>query len=228
MAGKAEDDLFKLAAQGGSEEASAEAGLSVGPIFLEPESDGRRPAINQNGDDPGFETRVKPPSSVRRGRAESSRSDSSGKSAEKKTPGRPRGSASERSIEEVSTAIEEKFAEFFGYISIGLPVTGTYGAENSEKAVKALISIGKRRPAVMKALMKIADGADGMDIGKFAMGLVVAVQVDMQRLPGDVLIARATGVTAVIEKYFVEENQMPNPNVTGQETYASPRFQPVS
>lgn len=223
MAGKAEDDLFKLAAQGGTEETRTKAGIPVGAVFLEPEPD-RRPGINQDGDDPGFETRVKPPT---RSSRTSKTSTASKDASEKKPVGRPRGSANERSIEEISTAIEEKFAEFFGYISLGLPVTGTYGVENSDKAVKALISIGKRRPAVMKALMKVADGADGLDIGKFAMGIVVAVQVDMQRIPGDVLIARATGVTAVIEKYFVDDSPQPNPNVMGQETYAAPRFQPV-
>lgn len=227
MAVKAEDDLFALAAQGGTEETGKETGLSVGPIFLEPESEERR-GINQRGDDPGFETRVKAPSGVSSRRKVTGGSGETGKDAPKKAVGRPRGSATERSIEEISSALEQKFAEFFGYISLGLPVTGVYGTENSDKAVKALISIGKRRPAVMKVLMKMADGADGMDIGKFAMGLVVAVQVDMQRIQGDVLIARATGVTAVIEKYFIDEEQPVNQNVTGQATYATTRFQPVS
>lgn len=222
MAGKAEDDLFALAAKGGTEEAATQAGVPVGTIFLEPESD-RRPGINQDGDDPGYETRVKRPTNPRKSTTSKPSTEST-----KKPVGRPRGTATDRSIEEISAAIEEKFAEFFGYVSLGLPVTGTYGAENSEKAVKALISIGKRRPAVMKALMKVADGADGMDIGKFAMGIAVAVQVDMQRIPGDVLIARATGVTAVIEKYFVDDEPAPNPNVMGQQTNATARFQPVS
>jgi hypothetical protein len=109
------------------------------------------------------------------------------------------------------------------------PVTGTYGAENTPKAIKALLSIGKRRPAVMKALVKFADGADSMEIAQFGIGLVVALQVDLQRVAPDSLPARVFGVTAVMDKYFVDDTQTdsPNLNVMGQVPASGPRFESV-
>lgn len=214
-----EDDLFKLAAQAGKEDDPAQEGLSLQPIFLGPES-GRV--------DEGFETRVKPPSGSPASGKNTSGNSTSGKTAEKKTVGRPRGSATERSIGEVQDAIQQKFDEAFAVVSIGLPVTGTYGVENSEKAVKALISIAKRRPKLLKALLRVADGADGIEIGRYILGVGVALQVDMGRIPPDALPARVTGVTEVVNKYFIdtEGGEHVNANVTEQATSA--RFQPVS
>lgn len=214
---KEEDDLFQLAAKAGKEE-SAENGISLDAIFLGPEQRG----INQEGDDPGFETRVKPP--ARRGRPR--KTDDA--EAPKKPVGRPKGSASERTAAEIAEALQSKFDEFFAVISIGMPVTGVYGVENSEKAVKALMSIGKRRPKLMHALMRVADGADGIDVGRYVLGLIFAVQVDMQRLPFDSLPARVTGVTAIVEKHFMNDGSSPeNPGMTKQET-TSGRFTPVT
>jgi hypothetical protein len=138
----------------------------------------------------------------------------------------PRGNSVEKTAADIAETLEEKFALIFGLLTNALPVTGTYGVENSPKAVRALIDIGKRRPAVMRALMKIADGADGMELGKFAMGLAVAVQVDLQKMQGDELIARTVGVTEIMEKYFLDPDMRgPNDSVMEQVTHA--RFQPV-
>jgi hypothetical protein len=209
-----EDDLFELASQAGKEDPS-EKGLSLQPIFLGPES-GR---VN----DEGFETRVKTPD---KSTSQTSPRKTEGV-AEKKAVGRPRGTASDRSIAEVQDAIQQKFDEAFAVVSLGLPVTGTYGVENSEKAVKALISIAKRRPKLLKALLKVADGADGIEIGRYMLGIGVALQVDMGRMQPDALPARVTGVTEVVQKYFIEpEEGEVNPNVTEQTTHA--RFQPIS
>lgn len=220
MGSKAEeDDLFKLAAQAGGKGSAEKTGVSVSTIFLEPEPE--RPGINQQGDDPGFETRVKAP----RGRP---RKTTESAADEKKTVTRPRGNAVERTTQEISDALQQKADEFFAVVSLGLPVTGTYGVENSQKAVKALMAIAKRRPGLMKVLSKAADAADGMELARYVAGIGVALQVDLQRIPPDMLIARATGVTAIVEKYFMEDSDPQNPNVMEQMTHASPRFQPVS
>lgn len=218
-AGK-DEDLLALAAQAGKE-ADTQAGISLQPIFLGPD----RPGINQQGDDPGFDTRVKAPAGrpVSKGSKTTSDTNASGK----KPVGRPRGNAQERTVEEIAEAIEKKFNQFGAYLTIGLPVTGTYMVENSDQAVKALISIGKRRPKVMSALAKIADGGDGLDIAQYIAGIAVATQVDLGRVPADMILAKATGVTAVVEKYFVQEDDPANPNVTEQPTHATARFQTV-
>lgn len=204
-AGKEDEDLFTLATKGGT--TPAEKGLPVESVLLGAGPQG----ITQPGDpnDSGFQTRVKTPGSAR----------------EDKPKAKPRGSATERSVAEIQESVQEKFDEALSVLSIGMPVTGTYGVENSEKAVKALFSIAKRRPKLLAALSKVADGADGIEIGRYMLGLSVAVQVDLQRIPYDSLPAKATGVTAIVEKYFLDDSETPNQNVTEQVTHA--RFQPV-
>lgn len=207
MAGKAaeEDDLFKLAAQGGG--AEAEAGLPDDGVLLG--ADGRQVT------DPGFETRVKTPTKDTK--------------EDKKPRGRmPRGSVVEKQAADIAETLEEKFAVIFGLLTTAMPVTGVYGTENAPKAVRALLDIGKRRPAVMRALLRVADGADSLELAKFVLGIACAVQVDMGRMQGTEVPARAFGVTDILERFFNPENQpKENPNVQEQETNV-PRFAPVS
>lgn len=216
MAGKAaeEDDLFALAAKGGGPD--SETGLPDGRFLFG--ADGQE--VNGK-EDPGFETRVKPPTDKK----------TTAKDAPKETTPRklPRGSVVEKQAADIAETLEEKFAVIFGLLVGVAPVTGTYGVENSPKAIRALLDIGKRRPAVMRALMSVANGADGLEIGKFVLGVVVALQVDFGKLNGDELPARVFGVTDIMEQFFLDPNQEqgPNPNVTEQATNV-PRFQPVS
>lgn len=116
----------------------------------------------------------------------------------------------------------------FGLLSGVVPVTATYGTENAPKAITALLDIGKRRPAVMKALLKIADGADTLELGKFLLGIIVALQVDFGKLNGDEIQAKAFGVTAVLDKYFRNPEHPDNQNVTEQVTNGGSRFSPVA
>ena len=213
MAGKAKDDedLFALAAQAGGSQAEAQAGVSDGR-FLQG-SDGGLGGLK----DPGFETRVKPPA------------DGAKKPAPKAVPKMPRGSAAEKTAADIADTLEDKFTVFFAMMSGIAPVTSVYGVENSPKAIKALLDIGKRRPAVMKALTKIADGADSMQLGMFAAGIVASLGVDFGRLQGDELLPRAVGVTEILEKHFKNPDyeESANPNVTEQTTHAK-RFAPVA
>lgn len=206
-----EDDLFAIAAKAGKEDPAAEEGVSLKPVFLGPES-GRV-------SDDGFETRVKPPTGDER------KTDTKPKNDKK--PGRPRGTASDRSAAEIAETLEEKFAMIFAPVAAVMPMTGAYGIENSPKAINALLAIGKRRPAVMRALMKVADGADALEIGRFAAGLALSVQVDMGRIPVDSLPAKVFGITDVYDKYFADTTLSDIPTVTDQVTHAA-RFQPVS
>jgi hypothetical protein len=214
MAGKAaqEDDLFALAAKGGS--AEAEVGFPDGGILLGP--DGRR-GVNPAPDE-GFKTRVKPPVNA--------------KDTPKEVPTKrlPRGNVAEKQAADIAETLEEKFAMLFGLLAGVVPVTSTYGTENAPKAITALLDIGKRRPGVMKALLKIADGADTLELGKFILGIVVALQVDFGKLQGDEIQAKAFGVTAVLEKYFKnpEYAGSENPNVTEQVVSNGQRFSPVA
>jgi hypothetical protein len=150
------------------------------------------------------------------------------KSQSDKTPYR-KGTASERDLASVGENLEEKIAVIAGLASGLAPVTSTYAVENSPKALAALLSIAKRRPAVLRAITKVADGADALEIGKFVLGILVCIQVDTGRLEGSELPARAFGVTDIMDRYFLAEGQEPavNPNVTEMRVPNALRFQPV-
>jgi len=143
----------------------------------------------------------------------------------------PRGSAIEKTAADIADTLEDKFTVVFTMLAGIAPVTSVYGVENSPKAIKALLDIGKRRPTVMKALVKIADGADSMQLGMFAAGLVASLGVDFGRLQGDELFPRSVGVTEILEKHFKNPDyeESANPNVTEQTTHANTkRFAPVA
>lgn len=210
MAGKAEDDLFKLAAQAGSGDTEAEDRFPDEGIFR---------SAREVKAAPGFETRVKDPT-VKPDKAEKPKADRAKM---------PRGSQVEKTAADIAETLEEKFATIFGLLSGIAPVTGTYGAENSGKAVRALLDIGKRRPSVMKAIVKIADGADGLELGKFALGLVAAFQVDTGRMDAGHLVARSTGVTDIVEKYFMGPAEPADNSATpSQAVNSAAIFEPIS
>jgi hypothetical protein len=133
-----------------------------------------------------------------------------------------RGTASERQLAEIGEALEEKMAGVGALLSGIAPVTSVYAVERSPRAIAALLSIAKRRPKVLAALSKAADGVDVLEIAQFAAGLVVAMQVDAGRLKGNELPAQALGVTGILEEFFTEpqEQNMTNPAVMTQ----APRF----
>lgn len=211
MAGKAEDDLYKLAEEAGTRGTEAQDRFPDEGIF--------RPAGEVKGA-PAFETRVKDPASNKPDKTTATATRSK----------MPRGSQVEKQAADISETLEEKFSIVFGLLTSVAPVTGTYGANNSGKAVRALLDIGKRRPAVMKAIVKIADGADGLELGKFMIGLVVAFQVDMGRMDAGAIPARVTGVTEIVEKYFMDPTTAPadNVNVPEQGVNSAAVFEPIS
>lgn len=140
-----------------------------------------------------------------------------------------RSTASERQLAELGETLDEKLTVVFGLASGIAPVTSTYAVENSEIAIRALLDIAKRRPGVLKALTRIADGADSLEIAKFVLGVIVCIQVDAGRLRGDELPARAFGVTDILEKHFNpdgEQQQKPNPFVVKADQGV--RFDPLA
>lgn len=147
------------------------------------------------------------------------------KAKAEKAPRIPRGTATERQLAEIGEALEEKVAGVGALLSGIAPVTSVYAVERSPRAIQALLSIAKRRPKVLAALSKAADGVDVLEIAQFIGGLVVAIQVDTGKLKGDELPAQAFGVTAILDEYFSQrEEQHINPAVTLQ---TAPRFAAV-
>lgn len=159
-------------------------------------------------DPPTFETRVK--------------SDGDKSKKTEKEPPKRAGTASERQLAEIAEGITEKADQVAVIIAGITPVTSVYLAENSPRAITALVAIAKRRPGMLKALSKVADGVDAIEVGKFVLGILTALQVDFGRIPADSLPARVTGVTAVVDEHLSPEGA-PNPAVMFQ----APQYVPV-
>lgn len=135
-----------------------------------------------------------------------------------------RGTASERQAEEIGDALADKVNTIFAMCSGLAPVTSVYAVQNSDKAVKALINIGKRNPKILAALSKAANGVDALEVGKYILGIMVCIQVDTGRAKGDELPCRAFGVTEILEEHFWDaEEVVANPSVFVQ----APRFAAV-
>jgi len=139
-----------------------------------------------------------------------------------------RSTANERRIGDLQVTLEEKLTQIFGLVSFGLPVTGVYGVENSDKAAAALCNIAKRRPAVLKALEGVADGVDALEIGRIAAGIAIAVQVDMGRIKPDAMVCSVLGVSAVVQAMEEAGNEEDiNDNVMVMPV-SNVKFNPVS
>ena len=139
--------------------------------------------------------------------------------------------ASERELAVVGENLEEKIGVIFGLASGIAPVTSVYAIDNSPKAIHALLEIAKRRPAILKALTQVADGANALEIGKFLLGILVCIQVDTGRLEGTELQARAFGVTEILERHFQNPDYVPadpeNPGVVKQDVPHTLRFSAI-
>lgn len=139
------------------------------------------------------------------------------------------GTAAEKRILKLQEELQEQADTLSVIMAFKLPVTSVYTAENSPKAIEALLSIAKKRPKMLDAMEKVSEGFDALAVGKFLLGLGVALQVDSGRMAPDSFPAVATGVTAIIAEHFNEDGGTPNPNVTSMpEPAHAVRFQPVS
>lgn len=140
-------------------------------------------------------------------------------------PAKGRGTASERQAEDIGDALADKVNTIFAMCSGLAPVTSVYAIQNSDKAVKALINIGKRNPKILAALGKAANGVDALEVGKYILGIMVCIQVDTGRVKGDEFPCRAFGVTEILEQHFWDaEEVVDNPSVFVQQ---APRFAAV-
>lgn len=175
------------------------------------------------------------PTRVKMPKGEDVRKESA-KDTKRSRPMGRRNTAAERDLADIGESLEEKFAVIFGLAASLAPVTATYGVQNSPKAINALLDIAKRRPAVLRALTTVADGANALEIAKFTLGLLACIQVDTGRLNGDELPARAFGVTDIMVEHgflqVVDEQgnlikPQPNPNVTQMKVPDAVRFNPL-
>lgn len=196
----------------GTEEVGAEEGFPVGLLS------GSRGLENPSFVEPLTSVRIVSPPDPK-GRVDDIPAPSREKSS------KPRGTASERQAEEIGDALTDKIVTVFAMLHGLAPVTSVYATQNSDKAVHALIAIGKRNPKILAILAKTANGVDALELGKFVLGIMVCIQVDTGRAKGDELPCRAFGVTEILEEHFWDaEEVVENPSVFVQQ---APRFAAV-
>ena len=128
-------------------------------------------------------------------------------------PERKRGTAGERKLAELAEQLQEQADDLAVLMSFQLPVTSLYTADQSPKAIAGLLKIAERRPKLLAALEKAADGFDAMTVAKFVGGFAVAFQVDIGRIAPDSFPATVTGVTKIWAEHFAEDAGKDNPNV---------------
>lgn len=213
MAASRRDRLAEVIGESSEElpgaDTGADTGNQVGKGADTPETGFPFAVLSGSGvDNPSFETRVKTPDKA--------------KDPKRELPKRA-GTASERQLQEISEALTEKIDTISAMTAGVVPVTSVYLAEYSPKAIAALVNIGKRRPAMLKVLSKAADGIDALELAKFVVGILTALQVDFGRLTGDEIPARITGVTALLDEHFRDQGEKPNPAVMFQ----APAYVPV-
>lgn len=178
------------------------------PIFLE----------EQTVSDDAYQTRVK----VSEKPTPKEKTDTKPTFAERKT--QRVGTASERQIAEIEDALIGKLDDIAVLTRDFLPVTSVYMAERGPHATKALLSIAKRRPKLLKALEKAADGVDAVEVAKFVAGIVWCIQVDFGRVDGTDIPSQVLGVTSILDEYFTDrEKPDTNPSVLVQ----APNYVPV-
>lgn len=166
-------------------------------------------------------TRIKMP---KPGEAEKASKDD--KLVPEREPVKLTGSAAEKRIQKLTAELQDQTDMLAGIMSLRLPVTAVYTAENSPKAIEALMNIARKRPKMLDALEKASDSFDAISIGKFAIGMGVAFQIDTGRLAPDSFPAVATGVTKTFMENFTDEGDT-NQNVMSMpEPKHAVRFEP--
>lgn len=170
-----------------------------------------------------FQTRVKLPKA-----GEAEKAEKEDRLKIDREPVKVSGTVSEKRIAKLQNDLQEQADMLAAVMSIKLPVTAVYTGTNSHKAIEALLNIARKRPKMLDALEKASDGFDAVEIGKFAVGMAVAFQVDLGRLNPDSFPAVITGVTSVFnDAGFVENDGALNPNVMSMpEPAHAVRFEP--
>lgn len=91
-------------------------------------------------------------------------------------------------------------------VSKPAPVTGVYIAEGAEEAGQEIVRLAKNSPVLLAALERASQVGPTVKLGKYAAGIVTALQVDTGRMAPDTMMARFTGVTDVAERLAANMN----------------------
>jgi len=102
--------------------------------------------------------------------------------AEKRKPGRPKGSVSVAKQDVISGELETKLLEVFIPIGIASPLAYCVLEDRAARFSKALVRRSSRNPKLKAAIDTFLSGTDFVDIAMLPVGMVIAALVDYNRI----------------------------------------------
>ena len=87
-------------------------------------------------------------------------------------------------LEELQKSLSAQMFQAGGMIALGMPVTGTYICQESERFPDAIIDLARKRTDWIDALEKVADVGPGITIGRTVLGIGAAMGADRYHRTG--------------------------------------------
>lgn len=113
-----------------------------------------------------------------------------------RAPGRPRGSRTQKKLDELQTRLSSEMFQAGALIGVGLHTTGYYICQESDSFTRAVIQLAAKRPEWISALEHIADVQPGIVIGRTVVGIGASLAVDRGRADPERQFMKFLGVYA--------------------------------
>lgn len=136
-------------------------------------------------------------------------------------------------LEDLQKSLSQQMFQAGGMIALGMPVTGTYICQESERFPDAIIELARTRSDWVEALEKVANVGPGITIGRTVLGIGAAMGADRYHRTGgesgfspDKRACQFLGVSAAYYNVYKDEL-----NATESPTFTPPPhgvFQPVA
>jgi hypothetical protein len=130
------------------------------------------------------------PSTNRDGSASKARSRSS----------RPPATTSE--LATIETSIVEGLTKLGSAVTPVAPIPGVYTIQTAEDIGGILTRLAAKNPAMLKALSGSSTVMDYVGLGVWGVGMVIAVQVQLGRIPADSPAAKNYGLTDIAVEFY--------------------------
>jgi hypothetical protein len=135
----------------------------------------------------------------------------------KKRPGRPAGASggtrkatgtSVAKLKELKEPLAERLVEYLGPpIGFASPLALGVLDDRADKTADALINLAIKRPRIRKIVEGLVEGSSTVDLALTAVGIMVAISVDMQRSRPDTMVANYFDIPRIWEETYGEEVQ---------------------
>ena len=140
----------------------------------------------------------------RRKREERERSGTSagGGSASKARPRSSRQPATTNELAEIETSIVEGLTKLGGAMTPVAPIPGVYTIQTAEDIGGIMTRLAAKNPAILKALSGSSTVMDYIGLGVWGVGMYVAVQVQLGRIPADSRAAQNYHLTDIAVEFY--------------------------